>query len=552
MLKRLSLIIASTVLFCLAAPLSASATAPSVSLDALSFQRGGDGVASWSGDVSSSGSFGGNPCRVYLQAERVGGGTVGLGNSVTLVPGTAQTLVGSTASTNYEYMRIRAAVSCLTLAYYSAWTNVDDAVAPYSIGLEIDTFTQSGVMTWSLAATVANARSQTVVQAPRVVIQGRTASGSVRLIASTSIVPSTYLGTYLFSGSQTSSYTYTSIRAEVLGLWNVASTGWIPMSGDIVDGHDIEAAAAAWEAAYVAYGAGACVAALPIGPHTQNTSTNDYQNACLAAVASGKTGAQIFKLLLTSFGDNLVNSFLVWANYGSGTQQPTTTNPSDWDWTGYEPSLPPGTPPPSNPAPRPIESPPPLDPIYENNVLAAMMASGKIWGGEFTQAQKLEQAREVLRACVKQAVMGAGHSEEDCETMPIFSPGSNVLEAASHDFDAILGEPQWSVLVFRTAAEKLGAGVGHTWKNSEPVCQANTDSAKQCDEYPFYSSLEGGPGASLRVIDGVQNGLEGTYYGAFAQICGLRNVSLPDSERSFIVVPLPYEGGPLTSGWCKR
>jgi hypothetical protein len=57
-------------------------------------------------------------------------------------------------------------------------------------------------------------------------------------------------------------------------------------------------------------------------------------------------------------------------------------------------------------------------------------------------AERREWARAVAQQCVAQAgIPGSGVSDEECKSLPVFSPGSDVYEAAVHDLNAILSNP---------------------------------------------------------------------------------------------------------------
>jgi len=149
-------------------------------------------------------------------------------------------------------------------------------------------------------------------------------------------------------------------------------------------------------------------------------------------------------------------------------------------------------------------------------------------------------ARAVALQCIDLGVA------EECEDMPIFAPGDNVREAAQHDLDAItLVNSAW-VQLNRSTSPPVGDG----WYASTPPCVTGTyvGSTHQCDEYPFQSTSQAGPGASLRVIDGPDNVNEGGYLSLFYTQCGVG-----DGEP-YLVLPIPTQP-PLprstaTAAWC--
>lgn len=86
-------------------------------------------------------------------------------------------------------------------------------------------------------------------------------------------------------------------------------------------------------------------------------------------------------------------------------------------------------------------------------------------------------------------------SAVDCKSLPMFMPGYDVKEAAQHDAQAILTGGKPAKLTWTPGTGRAAGG----WYNAEPICQ-NRPSGIQCDEYSFRSTIEGGPGASLRKI----------------------------------------------------
>lgn len=70
-----------------------------------------------------------------------------------------------------------------------------------------------------------------------------------------------------------------------------------------------------------------------------------------------------------------------------------------------------------------------------------------------------------------------------------------------------------------------------------PICQ-NRDPEKApqaCDEYPFYSTKEGGRGASLRLVPKAEQDLQGGLIGGFG---GFYTQCDIDDNDSYAVIPL--------------
>jgi hypothetical protein len=72
-------------------------------------------------------------------------------------------------------------------------------------------------------------------------------------------------------------------------------------------------------------------------------------------------------------------------------------------------------------------------------------------------------------------------------------------------------------------------------EDTDPICTAK-QTGQDCDEFPFYSSQQGGglavPTPSLKAIDGVQNQLQGSKYWSFLSDCHVRD------GDPFLVVPV--------------
>ncbi len=60
------------------------------------------------------------------------------------------------------------------------------------------------------------------------------------------------------------------------------------------------------------------------------------------------------------------------------------------------------------------------------------------------------------------------------------------------------------------------------WYSTDPICKAKL-AGQACDEFPLYSTLQGGglavPRPSLKAINSVQNSAQGTKCSMFLQTC---------------------------------
>lgn len=120
------------------------------------------------------------------------------------------------------------------------------------------------------------------------------------------------------------------------------------------------------------------------------------------------------------------------------------------------------------------------------------------------------QWRTAARTCFElAATLWFGTSVHPCETQNIFFPGSDIMAAAQHKAAAIAANPAWVRLTRGNPA-----GVSDGWYASEPAC-ADRSPSMQCDEFPYFSTNEGGPGSSLRLVPQPDNSREGGLLNGF-------------------------------------
>ncbi len=444
-------------------------------------------------------------------------------------------------------------------ATVSAWVPVSDPRRPPAASLIVTSLSQSSnaitvdlrLRTRGLGATGGPcASSYNCI----VYLQGKRASdGAIVSLTDASANPSSNLNLNSLRVQGTFSTPPLSAVRAVAGPWydrtsNVVGR-WVPVGAEIVGGHDLTAAADMWALA-AATSLAPCIERVPaVGPPVAYSSLNAYQVACVTAIQNGMTLKQVFRELIAQFGPSLTTALLV----GLQPRLPTTTAHQAPTWPEFAPpAVQPDPATPSTPTtrPRPAAAPPVLDPVFEENITADARPLHKVWGDP---AANEEQYRlEVIRQCVAIASLpGATFTPDDCNTKPIFSPGSDVYEAAANDWKAILDRPEWAELDYMSGPEKVGSGVVDRWyRGIDPCTEAAYESGENsCDEYPYYTSVEGGPGARLAMIDKAHNSLEGSYLYAFARVCGLFEPQ-PTRDRSFLVVPIAIQNGPKSSGWC--
>jgi hypothetical protein len=75
-----------------------------------------------------------------------------------------------------------------------------------------------------------------------------------------------------------------------------------------------------------------------------------------------------------------------------------------------------------------------------------------------------------------------------------------------------------------------GAEEGRGWTRSDPRCSGR-GAAQWCDEYPFQSTLQAGPGASLELVPAWEQRIQAGKLSSFYSACGL------SAGDDFLVTP---------------
>lgn len=357
----------------------------------------------------------------------------------------------------------------------------------------------------------------------------------------------TYLGTAEITGLRLSVYPagdYYNSVANARQAWHATE---LPIGVRVQDGVNIDAAATAFAAAAVMRH-DPCIESFPVAPNTDATSSlNDLQQYCETLRAQGIAWGTIANMIAASFGAHWL---LV--------SQATDDDPQ-------APALDPRPPTPGAPLSPRL---PRVEATTEEVLTALMMQRQRITGWEFTDpANARAAARQVVLTCLRMSVLSLASniSPTECGRKAIFAPGHDVLEPAQHDWDAIRVQPSWGELTFATTAEKEGDGYVRGWYNRvahatdcpdpRPVVNG---AATDCDEYPFFASEEGGsesfdtkPQPSLRIVNAVQNQLEGRLWRNFAYACRIPSAPRQSQERTVLVIPIIADGSTTpTTGWC--
>lgn len=167
------------------------------------------------------------------------------------------------------------------------------------------------------------------------------------------------------------------------------------------------------------------------------------------------------------------------------------------------------------------------------------------YGDAQTDSSRGATARAIAAQCV-----ALGVTDEECENLPIFAPGSDIPAATQNDVQGLAKNVAWVRLNYADEAQRAR---DQWYIGIAPCVQGtyNTDAAnpEDCDEYPYRSTLQGGPGAHIAPIPRAQNRLEGQYLGTFysASGCNVGTATYANPDRAFLVLPTPTVH---TSMWC--
>lgn len=321
-------------------------------------------------------------------------------------------------------------------------------------------------------------------------------------------------------------------------------TELLPVGSRVEDGHDLDQA----EAAFVAAAAAAmdpCLELFPVGPRTQPSSLNDYQVQCYSARARGMTWQQIFATVAVAGGAVLITE--------AATEDPDAPV---LDPRPQDPLKPPAS------APRP----PKLDDTIVEVLVAQRLQRGRVTSYSHEElVDERAATRQVVLTCVRLAVLNptAGVRPDECGRTPIFAPGDDVREAAEHDWDAISSHEPWLKLTHASREEKAADGyTNRKWYDKYMVeCPSPRPvradgSLTACDEYPFFTTDEGGEKLgdtkqrpSLKIINRTHNSMEGTRLQGFQNVCRLGEAPPKSEGRKYLVVPILVGQIPTTS-WC--
>lgn len=280
-----------------------------------------------------------------------------------------------------------------------------------------------------------------------------------------------------------------------------------------------------------------------------NSSLGMFGEAC-----EGASTLQKALIAVAALAGGSATLWYIWTHYFAGT-------------TPSSPPAPPPPAPPSDPTPTstPTTTVPTVTPQQELQAqvdhLVTVWKTHKRVRSMSTDANLGTAAWQCLDMVSRSAPLvqqWAASGENPCETRPIYLPGSDLPATTAHRARAIYTQnPDWAFLTYESKAVKR-AYVPRSWYSNEQDCAGASAPSTACDEFPNYSSVQGGPAkpgvrvrASLEVLPADQNSTEGNRYGGFITSCGLQ--SAPDDSGAsggddFLVIPMSFDGAPPT-GW---
>jgi hypothetical protein len=264
------------------------------------------------------------------------------------------------------------------------------------------------------------------------------------------------------------------------------------------------------------------------GTHTAGSSLSDQYLACTAAAPGGThaalkavtalAGASAVLLYLTDVHDN-------------------RADPS----TGIV-TAPPQPDPPTEPQPGPNAYPRPFPaPLLSSQQDADDVDIFKANNPSDAFVDRA-QAKRVLQTCETLT------TRENCMSMPIFVPGDAPLplgmpQTTKHDRQAIdpLVGGKDPILKWTPKRKRPAEGWYDSPANNDPPndCTNRVRSITACDEYPFRSTSNAGPGASLKGVSRSESTNQGNRLSAFYRYCRLQTTDDLTDGPPFIVVPAP-------------
>jgi hypothetical protein len=111
---------------------------------------------------------------------------------------------------------------------------------------------------------------------------------------------------------------------------------------------------------------------------------------------------------------------------------------------------------------------------------------------------------------------GKSGSSNKKPRLPVLIPGADTWQTTKHIQDAITMNAAWAVL---TRADHPASTSSRRWISTDARCKGISSKSSWCDEYPFFTSLEGGPGASLKIVPAFEQQRQGGKLSRFYGKC---------------------------------
>lgn len=164
--------------------------------------------------------------------------------------------------------------------------------------------------------------------------------------------------------------------------------------------------------------------------------------------------------------------------------------------------------------------------------------------------------------------------EQRCKTTPVLIVTGKQdfgQESGQHMSTVLKSRPAWITLTYMNGAQKLKTGVGRQWyatKEFQRQCPKDRAAGAQCDEFPFYTTVEGGPKAAravpsvLKLIGAADNRNVGRTYQQMISPCGIQSAVSTGSGLSarpaaggksqFLVISVPAVTTVPSFWMCRR
>lgn len=229
------------------------------------------------------------------------------------------------------------------------------------------------------------------------------------------------------------------------------------------------------------------------GTHVADSSVTDQWLACDAAAQAGKTSLEALLAVAAVAGAVVtVPVVLMQAARDASPPGPDPTDPAPTPW------------PTAFPAPDTAARISRLNPdlTLENS-----------------------QVETLTKECLAEMADAGQDGAQRCSELPVFASGADMPDIANHALDAIKLHPtEWSILNYEDGATKQG---NRQWYTTTPYVAECTDPYLSCDEYPFWSTEQGGgnatPTPSLRDVPASQQSVQGGHLSSFRTKCGLQS-----------------------------